>query len=120
MRAPSLVLINVLGMHNTQMSCQCVVPAEALLLGAQRTVHLLLPGIMDRVLVPGQIVRSREDRVARLARRGVDSLALSQVSMIFHFPRRGSNGFFLGLANGISSSCCTYLVWPRLRITLRR
>jgi len=86
-RAPSLVLIHVLGMHHTQMSCQCVVPAECLFLGAQRTVHLLLPGIVDGVLVPGQIVRSREDGVARLARRGVDSLAL---------------------------------VWPRLRVTLRR
>ena len=88
-RAASLVLIYVLGMHNTQMSCQCVIPAECLLLGAQRTVHFLLPGVMDRVLVPGQIVRSREDRVARLARRGVDSLALSQISMILHFPRWG-------------------------------
>jgi hypothetical protein len=88
-RAPSLVLIHVLGMHNTQVSCQCVVPAECLLLGAQRTMHLLLPGIVDGILVPGQIVRPREDRVARLARRGIDSLTLCQVSMRFRFLRCG-------------------------------
>jgi hypothetical protein len=84
-RPASLVLIHVLGMNHTQMSCQCIVSAERLLLGAQRTVHLLLPGIVDGVLVPGQIVRSREDGVARLARRWVDSLALCQVSIRFHF-----------------------------------
>ena len=87
--APALREVDVIRVDDTQMAGEGVVPAERLLLGAQRTVHLLLAGIVDRVLVPGQIVRSREDRVARLARRGVDSLALSQVSMIFHFPRRG-------------------------------
>jgi len=77
----------VIRVHHSQMSGEGIVPAERLLLGAQRTVHFLLAGIVDRVLVPGQIVRSREDGVARLARRWVDALAL---------------------------------VWPRLRIALRR
>jgi hypothetical protein len=65
------------------MSCQCVVPAERFLFGTQRTVHLLLPSIVDRVLVPSQIVGPRENGVAWLSRRRVNSLALSQVSMGF-------------------------------------
>jgi len=85
--APALGQVDVIRVDDTQMAGEGVVPAERLLLGAQRTVHLLLAGIVDRVLVPGQIVRPREDGVARLARRWVDALAL---------------------------------VWPRLRVALRR
>jgi len=77
----------VIRVNDSEMSGERVVPAERLFLGAQRTVHFLLPGVVDRVLVPGQVVRAREDGVARFARRRVDSLAL---------------------------------VWPRLRIALRR
>jgi hypothetical protein len=43
--------------------------------GTSRTVHFLLPGIVDGVLVPGEIIRPREDGVARLTRRGVESPA---------------------------------------------
>jgi len=78
--APALGQVDVIRVDDTQMAGEGVVPAERLLLGAQRTVHLLLAGIVDRVLVPGQIVRPREDGVARLARRWVDALALCQVS----------------------------------------
>jgi len=41
--------------------------------GTSRTVHFLLPGIVDGVLVPGETIRPREDGVARLICRGVDS-----------------------------------------------
>jgi len=74
--APALRQIDVLRVHHAQMPCQCIVSAERLLLGAQRTVHLLLPGVVDGVLVPGQIVGPRENRVARLPRGRIDSFAL--------------------------------------------
>ena len=73
--------VDVIRVHHPQMSGESIVPAERLLLGAQRTVHLLLAGVVNRVLVPRQIVRPREDGVARLARRGIDALALCQVSI---------------------------------------
>ena len=54
--APALGQVDVIRVDDTQMAGEGVVPAERLLLGAQRTVHLLLAGIVDRVLVPGQII----------------------------------------------------------------
>jgi len=85
--APAPGHVNVIRVDDSEMSGERVVPAERFLLGAQWTVHLLLPSVVDGVLMPGQIIRARKDSVARLARRRVDSLAL---------------------------------VWPRLRIALRR
>lgn len=62
-------------MHHPHVSCQRVVPAERLLLRTDRAVHLLLPRIVDGVLVAGQIVGPREDGVAGLSGRRVNSLA---------------------------------------------
>ena len=105
MSAAALRKVDVIRVHDSQMSGESIVPAERLLLGAQRTVHLLLAAVVDGVLVPGQIVRPREDGVARFARRWVDALALCQVSTGDSYSQ---------------GSCCTYLVWARLRIALRR
>jgi hypothetical protein len=79
--APALRQIDMLGVHHAEMSGKCIIPAERLLLGAQRTVHLLLAGVVDSVLVPGEIVRAREDGVARFAGRRVNPLALWLVSI---------------------------------------
>lgn len=45
-----------------------IVPAKALLLGAQRTMHLLLARIVNRVFMSREIVRPGEDGIARLSR----------------------------------------------------
>jgi hypothetical protein len=55
---------------------ECVVARKRLFLDAQCAAHLLLARVVDRVLVPGQVVGPREDGVAGLAGRGVDALAL--------------------------------------------
>lgn len=65
-----------LGMHHSHVTCQCVIAGKGLLLDAESAAHLLLAGIVDRVLVTGQVVRAREDSVARLARGWVDALTL--------------------------------------------
>jgi len=54
--------------NDSEMSGERIVPAERLLLRTQRAVDLLLPGVVDRILVPREIVRAREDGVAWLAR----------------------------------------------------
>lgn len=54
---------------------------KRLFLGAKPTSNLLLPRIMNRIFVSGQVVRSREYRVARLSRARIDSLALVWTSL---------------------------------------
>jgi hypothetical protein len=65
-----------LRVHNSHMPCQCIVAREGLLLNTECTAHLLLASVVDSVLVTSKVVWSREDRVARLARCGVDALTL--------------------------------------------
>lgn len=60
---------------------QCVGAAEGLLLGAETASHLLLAGIMDGVLVTGQVVGPREDGVALLPGAGVDSIAAMRAGL---------------------------------------
>ena len=60
-------------MAHAEVPSEGIVSAEGLLLGAQVTPHLLLAGIVDGILVPREVVRAREDRVAGLAGRGVDA-----------------------------------------------
>jgi hypothetical protein len=54
--ATALGQVDVIWVHDGWMAAEGIVPAKRLLLGAQRTVHLLLAGIVDCVLVPGQII----------------------------------------------------------------
>lgn len=63
-------------MNNPHMPGEGVVPRERLLFYTQRTAHFLLARIVNCVLVSGEVVWPREDGVAGLACRGVDSLAL--------------------------------------------
>lgn len=73
---PPLRHINMLRMDHAQMTSQSVIPAECLLLGTQVTMNFLLARIVDGVLVPREIVWPREDGVAGLSCRWIDSLAL--------------------------------------------
>jgi hypothetical protein len=57
-------------------TCQCVVARKGLLFNAQCAADLLLAPVVNRVLVPSEIVRPREDGVARLSGSGVDALTL--------------------------------------------
>lgn len=61
--------------HDPHVPRQRVVSRKRLLLGAQVTADFLLARIVYRVLVPGEVVRPREDGVARFARRRIDALA---------------------------------------------
>jgi len=63
-------------MAHSKVACEGIVPAEGLLLCTQVTAHLLLARVVDGILMAREVVRSREDGVAGLARRGVDALAL--------------------------------------------
>lgn len=60
--------------HDSQMSREGVISAKSLLLSTQRTVHLELPGVVNGVLVPREIVRPGEDCVARLSGGRIDPL----------------------------------------------
>lgn len=60
---------------DTVVSGKRIGAAECLLLGAHIAPDLFLPCIVDGTLVSGQIVGSRENRVARLASARVDALA---------------------------------------------
>jgi hypothetical protein len=50
--------IDMLRVDYTQMTSESVVSAESLLLSTQRTVDLLLSGVMYRILVPSEVIRS--------------------------------------------------------------
>jgi hypothetical protein len=60
--------ISMLWMHHAQMASKGIIPAESLLLGTVWAVDLLLSRIVDCILMTGQIVRPRENRVAGLPR----------------------------------------------------
>jgi hypothetical protein len=65
-----------LRMHDTHVSRQSIVARECLLFDAKRATDFLLASVVDGVLVTGEIIRTREDRIARLAGCGVDALTL--------------------------------------------
>lgn len=76
------------GMADTVMPCQCICAAERLLLGTQVAPDLLLAAIVNRVLVPCEVVRSGEDSVARLASARVDAATLVGPVLRVHQLRR--------------------------------
>lgn len=59
---------------NSVVSRKRIGATECLLLGTQVAVHLLLLGVVNGILVPGQIVGPREDGIARLASAWVDAV----------------------------------------------
>jgi hypothetical protein len=73
--APAMLSRKVhLWMHNAHVPRQCIVARKSLLLGTQCTADLLLAAVVNRVLVPGEIVRTGEHSVAWLAGCGVNAL----------------------------------------------
>lgn len=54
-------------MYHPHVSRQRIIPGERLLFRAQMTPHLLFSRVVNGIFVPRQIVRSREDGVARFA-----------------------------------------------------
>jgi hypothetical protein len=63
------------GMADTVMPGKRICAAERFLLSAEIASNLLLASIVDRILVPGKIVRPREHRIARLVRARVNAIA---------------------------------------------
>lgn len=61
-------------MDSYHVTCQCIVAGESLFLDTQCAANFLLARVVNRVFVPGKIVRTGEDRAARLAGSGVDAL----------------------------------------------
>jgi len=76
--SPSAVLpreVNF-GVHDAHVPRERVAARKGFFLLAERAARLLLADVVDRVLVPREIVRPREDGVARLSRSWIDALAL--------------------------------------------
>ncbi len=69
-------------MHHAHVPCQGIVPTERLLLRAQVTSDLLLAIAVDRVFMSCEVVASAEDRIAGLAGRRIDSLALVWTGLV--------------------------------------
>ncbi len=78
MGATSAVLAGEIdvGMNDAHMPSKRVVARERLLLDTKRTSDFLFADVVNRILVPGQVVRTREDGGARLAGGRVDAIAL--------------------------------------------
>ena len=51
--------------------CQSIIARERLFLRAQMTADLLFAGVVDRILVPRKVVRSRKHRIAGLPCRRI-------------------------------------------------
>ncbi len=63
-------------MHDSHMSCQCIVPAENLLFRAQVAAYLLFAIVVDRVFVSCEIVAAAETLV--LIRRMIFAKAVHE------------------------------------------
>lgn len=68
-------------MDDAHMPCQCIVARERLVLYTECAADLLLPGVVDRVLMPGEVVGPGEDGVARLAGRRIDPFTLVRAGL---------------------------------------
>ena len=68
-------------MYHAHVSRQSVIARKALFFRTDVAVYFLLARIVDRILMSRKIVGSREDRVARLARRGINSVASMRPSL---------------------------------------
>ena len=62
-------------MAHTVVSSEGVGAAKRLLVRAQIAPYLLLPRVVNRVLVPGEVIGPREDGIAWLSRARVDTVA---------------------------------------------
>lgn len=72
------------------MPSKSIASGEGLLLLAKRTPNFLLADVMDRVFVSGEIVRTREDGVARFPCRRVGPLTLVRTRLRVSLHEFGS------------------------------
>ena len=63
-------------MHDPHVPSECVIARKRLFLNTQRAPDFLFSRVVDSVLVPGEIIRPREDGAAGLAGSWIDALAL--------------------------------------------
>ena len=70
-----------LRMTHTKVPGESVGATERLVVGAEVTTHLLLPCIVYCVFMTGEVVRSREDGVARFPGARIDAVALVRPSL---------------------------------------
>lgn len=68
-------------MADAEVSSKGIVAAESLLFCAEMTANFLLAGVVYSVLVSREIVRPREDSIARLSSRWIDSFALVRTKL---------------------------------------
>lgn len=104
--APSVLARGVeFGVEDTAMPRQGIRPPEGLLLGAEVALQLLLACVVNSVLVPGQVVRARKHRIARLACARLDAIAAVGTSLAAEelgrqASRRRRHGGWLHTAGG--------------------
>lgn len=85
-----------LRVDNTHMPRQRIIPRESLLLSTEVTPDFLFGRVVFRILVAREIVRTREDNIARLVRCRVDAHATM-----------GSSLRILGVEGSIRRRFCT-------------
>lgn len=106
--ATSLHFPLYIGMHDPHVSGKGIVSAEGLLLTTVLASHLDLLTVVDGILVACQIVRSREDGVARLSGGGIDACALVRASLRVSGLQGGRSH---ARANGADTSLTTIMRW---------
>ena len=79
--SPPLPRLRNLRMHNPHMPRQRIIPRKRLLLPTVLAPHLPLCIVVDRILMPGQIVRSAKDRIAGLACARIFACALVRAGL---------------------------------------
>lgn len=92
-------------MAHPVVSCECVCTAKRLLLIAEIAPYLLFACVVDRVLVPREIVGPRENSVTRLASTRVDAVAFVRTSLAAEETRRHAHILYSrGCRMGLSVS----------------
>lgn len=79
-------------MHHPHVAGQGIIPRERFFLSTQMTANLLLARIMDGVLMTGEVVRAREDGIARFARGRVGAFAFVRTGLRVAETEVGKSG----------------------------
>jgi len=117
--APAAVLAGEIDfrMHDAHVSGERVIPGEGLVLDTKRTANLLLAGIVNGVFMTGQVVRSRENGVARLSSCWIDALTFvgTGLGVARKEGRRRHRAANAGCGGGILAMCLTFVPLQLLR-----
>lgn len=93
--SPLLAVKLDIRMAHTIVSSERIRTAELLVVGAKVAAHFLFPSIVDSVLVAGEVVGPREDRVAWLAGAWVDPVTAVGTSLAVEQARSHANAHTL-------------------------